>query len=276
MLNCLSYQHICPYCGKIYQGLETRRFCSRTCVIRYYWQPGNSMYTTHKGHHHSDEHRQKISQALRNSVKFKKAAEVKRGHPGVPRYYPALEPSNPLAYILGALQGDGCIYRSTIQLSVANNVYAESVARALSQIGLPATVIPILMRGKQHYRAYVGSVLFARWYKSLNITEIKRIIKGYEVEFLRGFYEAEGCFSNRMSTSRGYTYRRYTVFISNTQEGLIRLCYDILLGLGFHPYIYRPKQNYPKAKPLFQVFIGRRQEVEEFLGKVVPCIKNGG
>jgi len=56
------------------------------------------------------------------------------------RINPNLQPSPALAYILGALKGDGYLSERDIQFFISSKTFAESLRRALIQIGLHSKI----------------------------------------------------------------------------------------------------------------------------------------
>ena len=237
------------------------------------------------GKSHSLEERQKMAKAIRESPTFRAGmirnalarkgrelsiehrlhiSQAKKGRPGSPKYHPILEPSPTLAYILGVLKGDGCVYHSVIQLSVADREFAESFAHALSKLGLPARVIPIRMRGKEHFRAFVSSIVFAQWYKGLPFAEFETMAQNHPIDFLRGFYESEGWFDCRRQAH-----------MANTKEHLLYLCAELLIQLGFNPTLRKYELRKPKGYIYWRLGLHRQKEAETFVRTIKPCIKKG-
>jgi len=186
---------------------------------------------------------------------------------------PILSPSPILSYVTGVILGDGWVYKInhsySIGLETLDKPFCESLVRALQQIKLN----PCLMFNKNRFwRVTATSKLFYEWYKSLKFKDIEKIAIEYPKEFVRGFYESEGCLS--IYKSRKYRYTNCKIIICNTKEELINLTKELLKILGFHPTI-RKKNNPLPRKPLWILVLGRKAEVKQFLDIVKPCIKTG-
>ena len=70
--------------------------------------------------------------------------------------------------------------------------------------------------------------------------------KKYILRYLRGLYEAEGCYCIHRPTST------YKFIFSNRNKSILANVHRLLIGLGFHP-----------CKSGYQVQISRKKEVEE-------------
>lgn len=190
-----------------------------------------------------------------------------------PRNIPTLQPSGPMAYILGVLKGDGHVgHNGTIRLHVLSETFAKKFAVYLKQIGFQS---PKHTQGERYFSVVVHSVVFARWYKSLTPRQLRYMILSYEKEFLCGFYESEGSLAVSDQSWHGHVYNIWKITISNTQAALAETTAELLKGQGFHPRLYCYAQSRGR-KPLYLVKLHRTQEVKDFLTIIQPCIRNGG
>ncbi|MHC1623358.1 MAG: LAGLIDADG family homing endonuclease [Candidatus Methanospirareceae archaeon] len=180
------------------------------------------------------------------------------------RLKPNLQPSPELAYLLGALLGDGCCYDKGsspfVRLSVKEEIFARKVAESLAKIGLR----PRIKRGKDGlWSTTAFSVEFCRWYKSLTYDKIREIATQYPLEFLRGFYEAEG----------GCYYERGSLYIkiANKQRELLEICKTILSSIGYRSSIIKRT----KGKHFWYVLniCGTTKDKKRLLALLNPCIK---
>lgn len=189
--------------------------------------------------------------------------------------YVNLTSSHELSYCLGVILGDGCVsynkktHGGVVELEVIDKLFAEKFAKSLAKIGFRPNMIVKKDRGKEKdtYCTYACSNTFYRWYTALTLKDIGRIIRGYEKEFVRGFYESEGSIE---------TYTRLQITISNTNYELLRVVQDSLEVLGIHSKIYTNKV-YPTRKgynTCYRIAISNREGVLNFLGIIAPCIKN--
>ena len=182
---------------------------------------------------------------------------------------PDLTPSPHLAYLLGALLGDGTVFskglRNIVSLKVNKYPFAYNVYEAMKSIGLR----PTLRQSKNNHNGTMWltcatSINFCKWYKSLTPEDIESIAKEYPLDFLRGFYEAEG---NRYYDKHGVLY----IKISNKNARLLDICAKTLGRLGYQCRIYKQsKQNYYWY--VLYVF-GTTEEKKRFLNMLSPCIK---
>lgn len=186
---------------------------------------------------------------------------------------PRLEYSPALSYVLGVVLGDGWVYSNKhayfIGLEAQDRKFCESFKAALLKIGLK----PSTFKADKYWRTTCSSKLFYNWFNSLTSQQIKLIAKEYPVDFIRGFYESEGCFSRYKS--KGYFYTHLSIIISNTDETLIRLAKDILEDLNFHPTLNLQRTQKANWKPCWKLVLGQNKEVTRFLELINPCIKTG-
>jgi intein-encoded DNA endonuclease-like protein len=176
----------------------------------------------------------------------------------IPRYYPNLNPSKDLAYILGVIKGDGSVMLRdyVIKLTVKDKVFAESFLRSLNNIGLNSHMSIYKHKKKIYYQVRAFSKNFYLWYKNLKLEEI---IKGFESDFLRGFYESEGSCCKKIY-----------LIITNTDKLLINLILSILTKFNILHKVY-VRKTLTSKKIVYDIYIKDR---EKFLDFISPCIKN--
>ena len=177
-----------------------------------------------------------------------------------------LTPSPNLAYIVGALKGDGDIINNPkwrkygLRLRVSSKIFAQSFRKALQKQGLEPYMWFTENPHKGIWNVTADSQEFIIWYENLNLTEFLTT-KEMQISFLKGIYEAEG----------GYYYSSYAS-IFNTDSALISLIESILFhDLGFVPSVYCSKKG--RKKPRYQIYIPTK-ETARFLALIKPCIKN--
>jgi len=200
------------------------------------------------------------------------------------RIVPKLTPSTDLAYIMGVLKGDGYLFRNKtgktcyaythgLGLCTINMEFANSFLYSAQQIGLNPFLRAINghkynPNQQDYFRVDAVSINFYNWWNETknNYVYIRSIIKSFENEFLRGFYESEG------TVSVGGL--RPKLGMCNTDEMLIDFILEIVHKQGFRFRKYGPtiREN---RKPLYNVLLQRKHEIPEFLSYINPCIKRG-
>lgn len=193
-----------------------------------------------------------------------------------------LEMKPSLAYVLGACLGDGYVVRKKTErgkcitiLGVTNRKFAEEFASNVRELGLNCSVREIqIKRDAKHkkniFRATFYCAQFYYWYKSLTFKKIENLLDTTENirAFIKGFYEAEGCYYRRSSDVARLT-------ISNSNRQLLCLIRKLLkkIGYNFHlngPIIFKN----PKWKPAYRLALAIKEDVNRFLIEINPCIKN--
>ena len=144
-------------------------------------------------------------------------------------------PTKDLCYILGVLQGDGCIsqirirYKENIyeyyrvRLVVNSKSFADAFRLALLGIGLKARtfgggVCP--GSGTQRYETCAYSNEFFNWYITLTEEKLLKIIKAAPINissFIRGFFDSEGTVSLYLKG------RQKRLFITMYSSGIKKL-----------------------------------------------------
>lgn len=190
-------------------------------------------------------------------------------------------PSADLAYVLGALKGDGHVTspeapnsnQNRILLEVTDWVFACSFRDALERIGLRPWKMRKSIDRRPHRKprwvVTARSKAFAAWYRSLDLETMRLVIRGFEEHFIRGLYEAEG---HLIVASPGDT----DVVIGMADEALIRMVHSILASWGMHPTIHLAPDRRPGHKTVYRVMLSRQADVYRFFQRVRPCIKNTG
>ena len=199
---------------------------------------------------------------------------------------PNLKMNEDLAYILGMLKGDGCVYEHSrsyrVALDITDKKIADSFMNALNNIGLHPFMSeqqPDNRIGKlKKYIVLASSTVFGIWYKSLNTETLYGLLKGEKskIGFVRGFYEAEGCLN--ISNNK---YRTMTLSIYNTDYQLILLVQHLINSFVFNfrlngPYKNNNSLSKGEAKPIYRIATAIKNDVYRFLKTIKPVTKNMG
>lgn len=241
-----------------------------------------------KGKSWSKEMRRKISERTKEAMRQIRLVSPQKWRDSVMvgalkrALKPNLNPSDDLAYILGVLKGDGCvsINRSNnahfILLEVTSLNFAQSFSDALELIGLnphisKAWVNPKSWGKKEKYLARAISKRFVEWYKRLSLKEIEGVVSGYEVAFIRGFYESEGSVGH----SRGDYGNKWKLAMYNSNRNLLEMVNNLLWKIGFRFYLYGPYiASNPTSKPYYVLNTAGKDQIFRFLNTIKPSIKN--
>ena len=176
--------------------------------------------------------------------------EFKKGHNLIT---PNLSPSQLLAYFLGAFVGDGYLHhrrRAWITgLHVRNYRFARKFYDALKSIHPHPHLYVGNLRGKPIYRVTAYSQKLHGWLRNLTLEEIENILQesNTEVDFLRGFFDAEGSYF----VTKDRSYQVHNLTFTNTDLALMKLVHRLLCKHGFTNKIKRVRQssNFPNSKP---------------------------
>lgn len=184
-----------------------------------------------------------------------------------------LRPSINLAYVLGAIMGDGAVFKSStnqyiIEFNVVDKPFSDSVKSAMESIGLHCWRKLYPRKGlneKPQWYIIAQSKMFYDFYNRVNLKSFTDT-RDKQIAFIRGFYEAEGSYCTKVNKkSFG---KRISLWNKNIQ--LLETVKNFLMQLDFHPTrIYRNKRGYG------HVCLNRSKEVHRFLKTINPCIKHG-
>jgi len=188
------------------------------------------------------------------------------------------KPSPELAYVLGALLGDGSVGRAEhgayrIKLSAKDYEFVEQFSKCLATVlGKPEKTPKPKRKGTMWYVKYYSKA-FAEWYTSLrqsllqgNTDDLSKYVE-HNVEcvraFLRGIFDAEG------GHHYNKTYDIYSIRLYNTDLALLRYVQYLLSRYFSIPsHLYLSGQACNNRKPRYKIEIYRRPLVERFLEMV--------
>jgi len=194
------------------------------------------------------------------------------------KQYPDLNPSPELAYILGVIDGDGCVSgHDHIYLGTKDYEFAQEFRRALKAIGLRANIgegsywNKNLKRQYHKWQCYAYSTVFVRWFKGLAQEQKEGIAKQFPEQYLKGFFESEGTY---FIGSDGSTNVRF----SNFDYELLLKVQRLLALLGYDSNIYESKhKGYFTGQEVTAYrlnLLGSSKEKHEFIKRIKPIIKN--
>lgn len=176
------------------------------------------------------------------------------------------------AYTLGVLFGDGYVFvqhkpssgkRSyQVGLHVKDRLFADEFAEALRNIGLNPWIYTD--RKGFHY-VHATSANFYDWCKSFyldgkspDIKRLRSFIEGFELHFVRGFYESEGSISKHKTGE-------LRIRMANKCVELLKMVRDILASWGIDSRLY--------GNDFFTLSVYGTERVNRLLSVIRPGIK---
>lgn len=181
-----------------------------------------------------------------------------------------------VAYILGALLGDGCLINKThtIEINVTSKEFAEEFKKHLeSLVGEKYKLKPQIVIKKSNgkkwisifYRVRCNKLIWFLYFKKL-IENPSIILNGSDDEkryFLRGFMDAEG------------TAYSDAIAVGNTNKELIDIVNKLFNQLGFKTSIITSKTS--KGKPYYYIRINKISLIQKYakeIGFSIPYKQN--
>jgi len=194
------------------------------------------------------------------------------------KQFPDLDSSPELAYILGVIDGDGCVSGyDQIVLDVKDYAFAKEFETALKAIGLRANTRnndywnKDLERQYYGWQCYARSAVFVCWFKGLTREQKEEIVSQFPDQYLKGFFESEGTY---YINTDGSVYVRFF----NTNYELLLMVQRLLTLLGYASNIYERKfKGYFSGREVTAYtlsLLGSSEEKHEFIKRIKPIIKN--
>ncbi len=192
-------------------------------------------------------------------------------------YSVRLTSSKELAYILGLFLGDGTVTKHSskkkdkvVVIRTKYSNHAIKISETLRKLGLNPSIYldrksKYNKRWNDLYAVRVFSRRFVEFIESVTASKIREMIRGHEIDFLRGFYEAEG------SLSYNKRIKQLHIRITNTNYEYMELVRDILQLIGFNVNVRRRRGT---KKPAYEIELTGNNICRRFLKIVNPLIKN--
>lgn len=134
------------------------------------------------------------------------------------------ESSANLYYLLGVLNGDGCISNNTFRVAVNDKDFALNVFRALKNLKLQGTLLPT---SDNRWLTYFSSIKFCKIMSrknNLNRIPSKRKLR---IAYLNGLYDSEGSVIIDK-------HRHKTVSFCNTEQLINKQVHEILRSFNIN------------------------------------------
>jgi intein-encoded DNA endonuclease-like protein len=249
-------------------------------------------------------HLNRSPKAVRNKASRMGMHALKRcyTHPKPVKEY---TPSPSLAYLIGAIKGDGCVFRYIrkkptikvfywIEFTTGDCEFASQVRQAVGEvIGRYPKVQTVF---QHHTSASAGKKIFRLLFcdKSLyallsqSIDNLRLYIEAYPADFLRGFFDAEGSAwivhrrnTKKMVFRNGETHfvnrysREYVVKFCNTDKHLLEYVRELLIKLRIFPApeMFGTIGNLGKKRKIcYNLHIYRKDSIRRFMRLVGSSI----
>jgi len=192
------------------------------------------------------------------------------------------ETNTELAELLGIFWGDGCTNSSGKRKKYnylfycgPNRPLAERVSRLLNNIGLNPkqklvhdhnkSWLWIVFGASKNFCSLVQNTTVRSLQTTFDSTELKRA-------FWQGFTEAEGSLYKCKDRRDSWHLR-----IVNTNRDLMEWGLEVFKELGYHPrFRVRKYRDKPHWKPLYQIELGRKGEIFDFLSPISSSLDKHG
>lgn len=183
-------------------------------------------------------------------------------------YFPNLKPTPALAYVVGALRGDGSVKQGRITLMVREKDFAEEFAKNFSSV-LNVRVEPKRYEKWRVWCVSRRSKLFYDWFANLPPTP--RAVEQFPRSYLRGFFDAEGF---ARINSKGSLVSFVEVRLTNANFQFLKTIKKLLEKLNIPSTLYlmmRRGQEFPSKKvkrDIYALSITRVGAVWRFLKEI--------
>jgi hypothetical protein len=190
-----------------------------------------------------------------------------------------INPSQNLSYLIGAFKGDGslCRYRHQYQLSfgVKDLEFIEAVQKAIE--GVTSKVPKIFRIRNGNFSLYKLVMSNKSLFTVLNqpLTDLKWIIEMYPMDFLKGFFDAEGTAVTSVRHRKSWSWIDYRVSFYNTKKALLDLVRELLIRLDITPApnYYVTVGNFgKKQKPCYVLSVYKKKSIARFMKLVGSSI----
>lgn len=218
--------------------------------------------------------------AIRNKAARLQLRAQSRNH-SYPKIVSSLEASPSLAYLAGAILGDGYIYKKKngvgyfVGFNAKDYEFIRSVQDAFVSVIGKRPKARLRRNGKSYIYGMLVSNKTLYTFLSQPLKSLVERLKPYECEFVRGFYDAEGSFSTLQRRRKKWQRVERHVSFYNTNRELIECIRDLLLANGIHPSpkLYMSVGNKGRTqKPCYILRIQRKDSVLLFGNLIIPSI----
>src|SRR3989338_733499 len=197
-----------------------------------------------------------------------------------PREAEAREWTTDLAYCVGLLATDGCLYNDSRHISfVSSDIQLVKLFKNLLKLSNRISYKTSGSSGKKCPHIQFGSVVFYKWLIEIGLTPRKSLTLGplkipdkYFLDFTRGCFDGDGSIHSYMDRRWANSHMFYTSFVSASRNYIDWLRGKVFkkLGIKGHMTTDRNKRTYQLkyAKCESLVLISKM-----YYNKRVPCLE---
>ncbi len=190
-----------------------------------------------------------------------------------------IDSSPELSYLIGAFKGDGSIYRYAsiygLSFGVKDLEFIQAVQNAIRKV---VSKVPKIYKVRNHesmlYKFLMSNKDLFTVLSQLLI-DLKRIIDIYPIDFLRGFFDAEGTAVTQKVHKGLWSWTQYRVSFYNTKKDLLDLVRELLIRLGITPAprYYVTIGNMGKTQQSCYILsVYRKKSIVRFMRLIVSSI----
>lgn len=168
-----------------------------------------------------------------------------------------------LAYVVGAVLADGCVFKSTayiVRLDVMDKDFAETFCKCLKEVTTEYS--PCLYQSKRG--TWIAAVGSKKLYLAMKGFKLEWILEGEEKEkqasmFLRGFFDGEGTV---------YASEPRAIYAYNTDYELMLFVQKCLSVVGIYTNIHKKTDNRVNRSLCYILGIYGRENIQKYHNKV--------
>lgn len=170
-----------------------------------------------------------------------------------------LNPSSELSYVVGVGVGDAYVgkcahgrgFSYQFHLCVKDKDFAEKLARCLEKVIIGHKgPYHVYKNARGYFEVCAQSKFLYEFFKDKSVEDFK-CVKLYPIDFIRGFFDSEGC------VHTGKTARGCHISMSNTNLALIEYIKKLLIKLDISPFF---TFSYLESGKIFYNLVVKRYE----------------
>ena len=187
-----------------------------------------------------------------------------------------------LYYVLGILKGDGDVSvqwtkagtQYKVELTSTDRIFVENFIIYLKKIGISHSGWIFTEKKKNKnwntaYKTRASCKVFTDWYKTTSLEWIQKNASTdeHKLMFIKGMYESEGSLLNNNGC--------HCIEIINSNKQLLKMVYNFINELGFHPTFRQTKRIKKREKDksdIYKIGMYRDKEVQDLLKLITSCI----